>query len=311
MSGGGDKGAYQAAVYLGLAKNSPPEEVAYDVLTGVSAGALNALALSVFEPTDLLGSAEFITALWNSVPDYSVYQHWPGGIPDGLFFRKGIFDISPGRQWLTDNFRNKTVKRKVSFAAVDANAAEYFVIDYNATETQPEDLIESALASSALPGIFSQVNRGNRTLIDGGVIWNLDLSSTIRRCKEIVENEEDIIVDIILCGNKNKINTKEDLHKLSAIDHMLRSIEIKDYYSSINNYKSTMKLHPKVQFRHLIVPSEDISDNLIPLEFSKEQIDRSLELGQKDALSALKSLSSKPAVSTLESSSSVAEHMSP
>lgn len=311
MSGGGDKGAYQAAVYLGLVKNSSPEEVAYDVLTGVSAGALNALALSVFEPTDLLRAADFITALWNSVPDYSVYQHWPGGIPDGLFLRKGIFDISPGRQWLTDNLRNKTVKRKVSFATVDANAAEYYVIDYNATETQPEDLVESALASSALPGIFSQVNRGNRTLIDGGVIWNLDISSAIRRCKEIVENEEDIIVDIILCGNENKIKTKEDLHKLSAMDHMLRSMEIKDYYSSINNYRSTMKLHPNVQFRHLIVPSEDISDNLIPLEFSKEQIDRSLELGQKDALSALKSLSSKSTVASPESSSSVSERMSP
>lgn len=36
------------------------------------------------------------------------------------------------------------------------------------------------------------------SLVDGGIFTNLDLSDAITKCKEIVDNEEDIIVDMIL-----------------------------------------------------------------------------------------------------------------
>ena len=85
---------------------------------------------------------------------------------------------------------------------------------------------------------------------------------------------------------------------------MLRAMEINDYTRSMYDYEHTKQLHPNVEFRHLIISSEEISDNLIPLEFSQEQIDRSLELGQKDALSILKSASAKK-------NSTVPNHTSP
>jgi len=46
LEGGGDKGAYEAGVFSYMANHLPPEEVQYDVLTGVSVGALNAAGLS-------------------------------------------------------------------------------------------------------------------------------------------------------------------------------------------------------------------------------------------------------------------------
>jgi len=48
MSGGANKGAYEAGVVYGLAHNLPASEVAWDVITGVSAGAINAAGMSVF-----------------------------------------------------------------------------------------------------------------------------------------------------------------------------------------------------------------------------------------------------------------------
>lgn len=287
LSGGGDKGAYEAAVYVGLVNVLPPEEVAYDVVVGVSAGSLNTLGLSAYNRLDVVGASDFIFALWNSIPNYKAFGMWPGGVLDGIFFRKGIFDIKPGIKWVSENFGDKTVKRKVSFATVDANAADYVVYDYNATYTQPSDIIQSAFASSTMPAVFSQVIRDGKSLIDGGVIWNLDVPSAVRRCKEIVDDEKDIIIDLVLCGD-SKIKNVDSFHKYSTLDHLFRGMEIKSFYNGMNDYTSSVVMYPDVEFRYLIAPSENLSSGFLPLDFSQSQIDKCFSVGKKDAATAVK-----------------------
>ena len=48
MSGGGNKGSYEAGVIWGLVNTLDSEEVKYDVVSGVSAGAMNAAGMSIF-----------------------------------------------------------------------------------------------------------------------------------------------------------------------------------------------------------------------------------------------------------------------
>jgi predicted patatin/cPLA2 family phospholipase len=287
FSGGGDKGAYEAAVFVGLVNSLPAEEVSYDVITGVSAGSLNTLALAVFEPSDVQNAADFAFGLWNSIPNYNAYGNWPGGILQGLFFKKGIFDFAPGFEWVKANLGDLTVKRKVSFATVDANGATYKVWDYNATYTQPADLVESAFASSSIPGAFPHITRGELELIDGGVIWNLDIASAVRRCKEIVDDEKDIIVDMVLCGN-HKIDKKVDIEKYSTFQHIMRGRELSSFYNGMSDYNTSLALFPEVNFRYLIVPSENIDSGLIPLNFNQKQVDQCFRVGKKDAENAVK-----------------------
>lgn len=52
LEGGGDKGAYQVGALRGLVDNLPPKEVEYDVVTGVSIGAINAVGFSFFKKGD-------------------------------------------------------------------------------------------------------------------------------------------------------------------------------------------------------------------------------------------------------------------
>ena len=41
--------------------------------------------------------------------------------------------------------------------------------------------------------------------MDGGTVWDTDPISAIKQCLDVVDNEEDIIVDIAICGaNINK-----------------------------------------------------------------------------------------------------------
>lgn len=287
MSGGGDKGAYEAAVYVGLVNNLPAEEVAYDVVAGVSAGSLNTLALALYDPIDVENAADFMFGLWNSIPHYDAYGNWPGGILQGLFFKKGIFDLSPGFVWVNDQIGDRVLRRKASFATVDANAATYKVWDYNATLDRPEDLVESAFASSSIPGAFPHITRDQYELIDGGVIWNLDIASGIRRCKEVVDNDDDIIVDMVLCGD-HKIEKKEVTEKYSTFQHLLRGMEVSSFYNGMSDYNSSTELFPHVHFRYLVVPSEDISSGLLPLNFNQKQVDKCFEVGKRDAENAVK-----------------------
>ena len=53
MSGGGNKGAFEAGALYGLVMNDPDKtKYAYDVVTGVSAGSINTGAVSLFKPGD-------------------------------------------------------------------------------------------------------------------------------------------------------------------------------------------------------------------------------------------------------------------
>lgn len=49
MRGGGTKGAYEAGAFKAFVEMMEPEDYAYDVIVGVSIGALNAALISTFD----------------------------------------------------------------------------------------------------------------------------------------------------------------------------------------------------------------------------------------------------------------------
>jgi predicted acylesterase/phospholipase RssA len=48
LEAGGDRGAYHAGAFRQFVNSLPADEVAYDVITGISAGGLNAGAIALF-----------------------------------------------------------------------------------------------------------------------------------------------------------------------------------------------------------------------------------------------------------------------
>ena len=97
MSGGGALGSYEAGALWGLIKNTDkPADFAYDVVSGVSAGSINALAVALFEKGDEMAMVEWISDKWAHLTTPDVYVDWkPAGIVTGLLTKAGIFDDSP------------------------------------------------------------------------------------------------------------------------------------------------------------------------------------------------------------------------
>ena len=64
LNGGGAKGAYQAGVMWGWTHYGDPKDFEWDVVTGISGGAINAGALSVWDKADGVESTEWLSQKW-------------------------------------------------------------------------------------------------------------------------------------------------------------------------------------------------------------------------------------------------------
>jgi predicted acylesterase/phospholipase RssA len=91
----------------------------------------------------------------------------------------------------------RTCKRKLTVGVSDATHVKSlsFNVDHMNNSKEIAGII---LASTSMPSVFPYVSQKERILIDGGVLLNVDVASAVKRCKEIVDREEDIILDVIM-----------------------------------------------------------------------------------------------------------------
>jgi len=64
LSGGGNKGAWEAGIVWGLTHYGNPDDFVYDVMTGVSAGTINSVSLSFYPPGEEVQASEYLDYRW-------------------------------------------------------------------------------------------------------------------------------------------------------------------------------------------------------------------------------------------------------
>lgn len=117
--------------------------------------------------------------------------------------------------------------------------------------------------------------------MDGGTIKGVDIESAITQCREIVDDDADIIVDIALCGGLSL----PSLSKLprGAMSAFSRKREIHHYYASSNRVADARAAHPDVQWRSLFLEKEGKLSGRQELDFSNSTTWPAQEQGRKDA----------------------------
>lgn len=107
------------------------------------------------------------------------------------------------------------------------------------------------------------------TLVDGGVFTNLDLGEAIVRCREEVDKDEDIIVDIVLCFDQPvKIPewTLEEGKMQNSYQFYMRKSDYKDYYFwYYEDIIRVMRGYPHVNFRYVVTPSQILPSEYFPI----------------------------------------------
>jgi predicted acylesterase/phospholipase RssA len=129
LSGGGSNGAWEAGVLYGLLHYGNPEDYAYDVVTGVSAGAINSLLFTATEPGTELETTELLSDMWNDLRTKDVYK--TGWAHDAqILWKPSIYNDSPMLKFISEFLSEyKETKRRFSIGATDTNTGEYYVFN--------------------------------------------------------------------------------------------------------------------------------------------------------------------------------------
>ena len=173
MSGGGSNGAWEAGVLHGLAHQGNPDDYHYDVVSGVSAGAINAATLSTFAPEDIVAAADYIVKSWSELKTSDIYDHMPGGVVVALFEMRSLYDTTPAISTFGRIFGPNGYKKHLALSAVDVNTGEKV---YMTDEHIPfDELPHAVLGSASVPIAFPPTKWGGHLMMDGMTAYNTDV----------------------------------------------------------------------------------------------------------------------------------------
>ena len=286
MEGGGSHGGYEAGVIWGLVNGLSAEEVNWNVVTGISTGALNSGAVAQFPMGQEKEMADFVLGTWTLINgSYNIYQNWPGGLVEGLLFEYGLFDTTPLKEYVHRRY-DKGFNRNITVGATNFNEAT--TVQFT-ERLLGDEMIEGIICSASPPPFFPHQQFRGTVYADGGLILNLDYFAAVERCREVVDKDSDITVDLIF---DFKPAIQNDSKVFTTLDVAWRVYqEIKPYDGAFWFYYSALNAYPDVNFRYAILPTHDLPfGNIpdVPLAFTKKIIDAEIKNGKSDAEQAIK-----------------------
>jgi NTE family protein len=283
LSGGGAKGAFQAA-----AEKYAREVKGYhwDIIAGVSVGALNGVMLA-------MEKYQRLYELWNTISNDQVYT---GGfnlisVIKLIFGAKSFYGNEPLRQLLIKELEPEKIKADLRIGAVSLISGEY--VDFNRDDP---NLAQAILASTVMPVIWTPVDVSPeyRSMVDGGV-------RNLTPIGDILSTDPDEII-IINCGPETSEALPQppgDVVKigLRTLDILLNELFRSDMneFLKINRLVQEAAEHGVTLHNQegrelkyfdckIIEPEEPLDDTL---DFSQPAIQRSLKAGLQRAMRVL------------------------
>lgn len=187
LSGGGSRGAYQIGA---LRRLLVEERRDYEILAGVSVGALNAGFLAHASAGKLAERFVDLDRLWSGLDTPRIYKKRPGGEAAGLW-ALSIFDSSPLVDLVLGVCNAEAIRasgRKLRVGAVNLETGEY----RSATESDPR-IAWWILASSSFPVFFLPIKIDGQLWTDGGVRNVTPIAEAIRLGADEI--------DVVICSN--------------------------------------------------------------------------------------------------------------
>lgn len=164
LSGGGSKGQYSVGAIQHL---MGVKGIQYDIICGVSVGALIAAYLCQFPKGEEAEAAEGLLALFSNVRNQDVWKHWkPFRYLHGLW-KGGLTDSSPLRQTIKDKLdveRVRTAGRELRIGVTSLTSGLHHTFTQDAY-----NLAELVYASAAFPVAFEPSYFDKQWWSDGGI----------------------------------------------------------------------------------------------------------------------------------------------
>lgn len=210
LSGGGARAVYQVGALRAVAEIVP--ELRFSIITGVSAGAINAVYLAA-HPGPLSDAVDGLAAQWSRLRSENVYRVRPGhllrdtlrlaidaitGRRGGRPAMEGLLDMSPLRGFLATCVELEGIRRNITAGRLRAAALSATSYTNGCTVTFVEGApdvpmwtraqryalragltLDHVLASSAIPVVFPAVRLADGFYGDGSVRQSAPLAPAI------------------------------------------------------------------------------------------------------------------------------------
>jgi predicted acylesterase/phospholipase RssA len=181
LSSGDESSVYQAGVIAGLVNASAPDDVAWDAVSGVSGGALNAVLLSNFAKGDEKSAVDKLHSFWTDAGRTDLYKSWLGGVVRGLFFEGGIYNSKPLEDFIKKEFKDVSPKRAMDIGITNVQDGSY--VDFSDKNvTTGDNLVGALYASMSFAGFYPPADVLNGYYFDGSAVWDIDVFAAINRC---------------------------------------------------------------------------------------------------------------------------------
>jgi len=276
LSGGGSKGAYQVGVLKRLLVDSGNK---YDIVTGISVGAINASYIAQF-PVDEKPARvwECLADLWGQVTTSKIRKGWFPFGPLEALWKSSVYNSDPLGKWVRSGLDSTKVARSgrtLRIVTVSYDSGESFV----ATEKMP-DIASWVLASAAFPVMLAPISIEGQLWADGGVRSVTPLGEAIRAGASAI--------DVVLCGDPDMKQSFQSKGKAACPALTLRTIEL------ITNQimRADLKIaglkndlagpYRKVAIR-VFKPSIDLDTIQSSLDFEQGPIQKMIQIGYDDA----------------------------
>ncbi len=191
LSGGGAHGSYQVGAIKALTENG----ISWDMVAGVSVGAINAAQVSMYKKENQHESVIELEKVWceDIKGNSSVYKkHLPWFLnyfaslfTGGLHHTKPLMKILKARY---DQKRTLDSGIELRIGTVALKSGKYIAI------TEKEVNAEWIMASSAMPIMFDPVSLGGERWVDGGI-------RNITPLNDVLVDPEVTEVDIVLADH--------------------------------------------------------------------------------------------------------------
>lgn len=275
LSGGGSKGAYQLGV---LRKWMLEEGRDYDILCGVSVGALNVSVLGQAPLGKPEAAFTKLLSMWDRVENPAIWKHWL--IPYvGVLWHRSVFNSKPLQEWVrkeTDLEAIRSSGREVRVGAVNLNTEQYKMISQRS-----DKFSDFVYASASFPIFFEPMVFKGEEWTDGGVRNVTPIGTAI----ELGADEIDVIVTSRPGGESGWDSPSWPsalLYLTRLIDIMSTEIVLGDFKEAgLKNRLAELKEpYKRVKFR-LQIPSKGLTGN--SLDFTPSELVRMREIGYEDA----------------------------